>query len=516
MKGRLSIALLGLLAGTLAVASGWAQVKQAPGAVPPSVVIPAIAHITGTYYPSGVTTAGVSVHFAATCGGTDIATAPVLHFTSQGGTTLLAYFTVPSSLKTGTYAVWTTGTSPSFGSISCSALNVTNTSTKLESCIPSSSVGVLPGKVVMAYVPNGYWDGGETGVEAVPIEGGGSPTTITTPHAVNACASNPITAETVCTANNTDVYLITGTTLNTTVSSGATGSTGFSGGECLNCGVAINATSNTAYIEIADSSAGSRSGVQALNLVTNTFAAPFGMSEHVSENIAVDSTRNLVLTPGEGGNYTLLSIAPSGSLTEYDKSIGGELDSGAEDCTTGIALASVEFTNDIFIEDLTQAVFTPGTPGIYTAPGQFLDVNPAAGGGYSAGTCGISAVSSSAHLAVVTGEFGGSSFAVLQLPATSGSGTPSLVDYAYAYLPASPDGEVFSAGFDPHTLTTYTSPNNGKAYAVFSDWATGEPKWLAVVDMEALLAAPRSSANFVDPTYNLITNNVVTYFATGL
>ena len=47
-------------------------------------------------------------------------------------------------------------------------------------------------------------------------------------------------------------------------------------------------------------------------------------------------------------------------------SSSGELDSAAEDCSTGIALSSVEFTDDVYITDLTQAAFnsvnTRGAP----------------------------------------------------------------------------------------------------------------------------------------------------------
>ena len=108
------------------------------------------------------------------------------------------------------------------------------------------------------------------------------------------------------------------------------------------------------------------------------------------------------------------------------------------------------------------------------------------------------------HLGVVTGEFGGSTIAVLQLPATAGSGTPALVDYAVAALPP-----PFSSGLDPHTMTAYTSPNDGKAYGLFSnDGATG----LWVVDLEALLSAPRdpSNAHAVLSGYDLVAHGIVT------
>jgi hypothetical protein len=90
-------------------------------------------------------------------------------------------------------------------------------------------------------------------------------------------------------------------------------------------------------------------------------------------------------------------------------------------------------------------------------------------------------------LAVATGEFGGNTFAVLQLPAVPGTGVPALVDYAVAQIPNSSACGFFSAGFDPHTITAYTSPNNGDAYAVFAGYSGGLPVCLAVVDMTTII-----------------------------
>jgi len=152
---------------------------------------------------------------------------------------------------------------------------------------------------------------------------------------------------------------------------------------------------------------------------------------------------------------------------------------------------------------LTQATFTAGSPGTWTAPGQFFNLDD--GGtyaGFAAGTCGISTAPGTGHLAVVTGEFGGNAYAALQLPATSGSGTPTLADWAYVgSMPTTSDGGTFSAGYDPHTVTAYTSPNNNKSYAVFADYEGGyEPTNLGVVDLACVLALPR------DPgTHNVTT-----------
>ena len=50
---------------------------------------------------------------------------------------------------------------------------------------------------------------------------GGAPLAVTTGSVPNSCSSNSTTGETVCVGNNTDVYLINGTTLTSTVNSSA-------------------------------------------------------------------------------------------------------------------------------------------------------------------------------------------------------------------------------------------------------------------------------------------------------
>ena len=105
------------------------------------------------------------------------------------------------------------------------------------SCQPSSSLSVnVTGTNVVSYVPKGAWSGGTTGVAAVNVEGSSiTNTLIPTATVVNSCASNPITGQTVCTANNTDVYVLKGTA-STQVSrrirlrAPAADSTSFSGG----------------------------------------------------------------------------------------------------------------------------------------------------------------------------------------------------------------------------------------------------------------------------------------------
>src|SRR6185437_1461143 len=157
----------------------------------------------------------------------------------------------------------------------------------------------------------------------------------------------------VCVANNTHVYTITGTSVTNTLSDGANSSPSFSGGSAQTTGVAINALTNTAVLGIGVASSPARAGLQLLNLSNNSFGTPFASHTAISENMSVDPNRNLILSPNEESGYTLYKLDSVGNLSEFDSTIGigSELDSAAEDCTTGIALSTVEFTGKLVIAD---------------------------------------------------------------------------------------------------------------------------------------------------------------------
>lgn len=455
-------------------------------------------NITGSYFPAGtITPANIVVSIASSCDGTPVATANATAIKKVLGSTERVSFSIPSGIVTGTYFVTiadsTAGDSDFITATgSCSQVAITGSTAILNACIAGSSLGVLlpaggAAGTVTAYVPKGYWEGSTSGVFVKNIEGGalGTGTTIATPNVANSCSSNPATGETVCVGNNTDVYLINGTTLTTTLTSGSNTTAGFSGGSCNNCGVALNSNNNTAVINMGVVG-GTDGGVQILNLNTNTFNTPFPMVDEVSENISVNPTRSLILSFGEDSKMTILQIQSDGSVLEFDPSwsTGIENDSSAEDCSTGIAITPGEFTNSVGLANLNDITFTSPT---YTAPNSVVTLNTSYG--FSAGLSGSAVAQGSGHLAVVTGEFGGSTFAVLKLPATAGTAVPSLVDYAVAAIPATTAcaGGGFSAGFDPHTVTAYTSPNTGDSYAVFAGYSGGAPVCLAVVDMTTVI-----------------------------
>jgi hypothetical protein len=402
---------------------------------------------------------------------------------------------------------------------------------QLNSCVPSSSIGVLVQKpLVTAYVAKANWFAGSYGVDMVPIEPpGGTPVAVTPQPAdyVNSCASNSVTAETVCVDDSTGVYLITGSKLTSTLTSDATQIIPFfSGNKCWNCGVVIDAVNNQAFIEVGLQNSPSGSGVQIIDLHSNTKFPPFPFQQQISENIQFDPFHydGTILSPGATNYYELITN-PS-FLFEHLQQLtpppppprpSGNLDSAAEDCTTGIALSTLESPQlpgiwqwaaspYLFIADLTQAMFSFRG---WTAPEQFVYFPEFSVFQY--GTDGI-AVAPGSQLGVVTSEAGDPHIAVVQLPSMS-VGTPNFVDYVVTTMPDISENPLtpFYMGADPHTVAAYLNPNDGLPYALVTSWTPffSRPTHIGVVNLQMLLDAPRfgcpgaTCTHFVDPSYDM-------------
>lgn len=380
------------------------------------------------------------------------------------------------------------------------------------SCQPSSSLSVLvSGTNVTSYVPKGNWSAKSaiTGVSVVNVEGSSIiPTAITTANAVNSCASNSVTGMTVCTANNTDVYLLSGTTLGSTRTSGGSGQIFFSGGVCTNCGVAMDAIHNKAVIGLSIATA---PGFQFLDLGTSTFetavASPAG---EISEDPLIDPIHNLLLSPSESNNYEIADVATTPpSLTPLTSFFenpgipsGGELDSAGEDCSTEIVLAGIELPepaivlagpefpepSSVFIADLSQATLTAGSPGTWSAVGA-SQVQSLSESFLNFGATSI-AVAQGTHTGMLSGEFSGNAITAIALPTTSGSGTPAISDWMTCNIPTDPSGAVWNTGDDPHTLTAYQSPSGSDAIGLLANGGLGTPvTFLARVDLTQMLNA---------------------------
>src|SRR5262249_9787652 len=159
----------------------------------------------------------------------------------------------------------------------------------------------------------------------------------------------------VCVDNGTGVYMLDSLAggLSGTTNTASNAFASFSGGSCHNCGVAVNALTNEAVIAMGFTPSPSNSALQVMSLPTGTFSTQFPMTHLISENISIDPTRGYILSPNEFGNYAIVQFNSSSGVlqTEFGNQLTPtrELDSAAEDCTTGIALSVGEFTNDVFL-----------------------------------------------------------------------------------------------------------------------------------------------------------------------
>jgi hypothetical protein len=188
-----------------------------------------------------------------------------------------------------------------------------------------------------------------------------------------------------------------------------------------------------------------------------------------------------LLSAAENNNYEIVNVAISTTpaFFEHPVTIGGELDSSGEDCSTGIALAPAEgiVPSQVFLADLSQATFTAGSPGTWTTPATGSQIQTLSESSLSAGASSI-AVAQNTHIGLVSGEFGGNTLTAIALPTTSGSGTPAITDWVTCSIAS------FSNGFDPHTVTAYQSPNGGNAIGLL---ANGGATTVARVDLTAML-----------------------------
>ena len=392
-----------------------------------------------------------------------------------------------------------------------------------SACVASGAMGIDVNSAngqVSVYAPAGDWGTSTTGVFLVPVEAGGvigtgvTRATVATAHAVNSCSVNSATGIVICSANNTDAYLINRSTLTAfTLTSAGNGTQSFTGGSCTNCNAIADPVTDLGIVGISLAS-GNSAGYQFFSLSTGVSQGVVTVPGSVggsllSESPAIEPTKHLLLSANEDQDFQIINFSGAGVFRYAQRATvlaDTDLDGAAVDCTTDIALAADEFNNQVFITDLTQVTFTPGSggsPGTWDGPAQ-LQKTPQLQGITTTGL----AVAPSGHVGIMQEEFGGNNFAAFSLPATSGSGTPALTDWVAAKVPTQPDTNSWNNTLDPHGLTAYTSPTTNIPMGVLLN---GPRTFIAVVDLNKLLAAPRTLSHTVDPTYNLVANGVLTF-----
>ncbi len=411
---------------------------------------------------------------------------------------------------------------------------------------------VISGTNVTALVPFGSDDTNPVDAANVPIESASgtltAPTIITTDR-VNSCAVFASIGAAMCSGQAGTVdFLTSGATTATIVSDDVSGGNEYTGGDCAACGIAVDDFLGTGILA-------SSGGFQLLNPSNDSVGAPIsGNGEPVPVDFGYDPVGHRILS----ANYvvtnptTFASSTPEFEIFNLFRSSsevfellndtaffepagstctgsGGTSqrdilpDTTAIDTSTNIAYVTFHtpsdcFTNpieDIALFDLSQATFTTsGAVGGWTTPGkQIQTLSNLTFGGITA----VSVVSG-AHVAIISGEFSSNLVGALKLPSTSGAGTPAVADWVEAQMPNDPSGNPWLDWHQPDGLGSYTSPNNAKAYGVmmnFGENSSGTaigPTYLAIVDIQALLNAPRDSTNHVvASSVNLTSSGIVRF-----
>ena len=358
----------------------------------------------------------------------------------------------------------------------------------------------------------------------------------------NSCAASPATGIAVCSAAFGSSYLVRPP--NNKVAgfkSGVTKRIHFTGGDCANCGVAIDDAMGLAIVSTSK-------GYLPVQI------SPFGLQpiistndDVISGNFGYDPVDHYILSPNyqivnlktfktQNPDYQIIDMSDgtafdlsdkggffnaqgtcvtnSGSTTQRD----ALPDSGAYDVNTGIAYGTFrspsdcvpDVVEDIALFDLTQATFDTSTGTWSTSAKQIQTLSEMTD--LTNGITGIAIVPGQS-LAIVADrrEISGSAgFGALSLPTSSGSGTPSIQDWVQAEMPNDPSGKPWQMGFMPNGLTAYASPNNGEGMGVIINRAR---TYAAVVDIAALLAAPRQTGTMhtISASENLVTDNVVRF-----
>jgi hypothetical protein len=394
----------------------------------------------------------------------------------------------------------------------------------------SNAPGVLiSGTNVSLYVPYSTDNSLKMGTALKVIESApGAPATktvrLSTGYA-NACAASPATGIAVCSTAFGSSNLIK-PPKNKVVGfkTGATKLIHFTGGSCATCGVAIDDELGQAVVATSKGYL----PVQLSPLKLQPILATG--NDVISGNFGYDPVDHLILSPNyrllnfktfesEDPDYQILRMRDGAAFTlsdadeffnaqgECTKGSGGTTqrdalpDSGAYDTTTQIAYGTFrspadcvpDLVEDIALLDLSQATYNPD--GTWTTPGKQIQTLSEMTN-LENGITGIAIVPGQ-HLALVADRFelsgGGGGFGALSLPTTSGSGIPAMQDWVQAQMPNDPSGKPWTMSYEPNGLTAYASPNSGKGTGVIINRAR---TYAAVIDIAALLAAPRQGGTF--------------------
>ena len=303
-----------------------------------------------------------------------------------------------------------------------------------------------------------------------------------------------------------------------------------SGGTCVICGIEYD-DADDAYI-IATGN-----GYEVYTSPTEPVYNQHGWTifGNVAENFGYNPVTNTIMSPVyatiDATGLTYINVTGKKAYVTSSQPMGlFEPDAGAFDSSTNIAAITEEIanqvpanTNYLFLENMSSAQLNVPSTGLFTTTQASVLLSSSLFGRASSTTCdsavtGI-AIDPASHLGFVSSEFCGQSngspdgsvtpVGVIALP-TSSLAPLSISRQIYLNMPPLPDGTLWNDAGDPHAVAAMQIQGLCSPCGITYN---AESTWLAIIDMNALLTAPRSS---IDPNLALIPQsppygNVVTY-----
>ncbi|MGO9604406.1 MAG: hypothetical protein ACLQAT_13600 [Candidatus Binataceae bacterium] len=284
-------------------------------------------------------------------------------------------------------------------------------------------------------------------------------------------------------------------------------------------GVAIDGKAKLALIEMLVP--GGSSSLQLLDLETQSFL-PVSATATVetSGSFSPYPEHDLILFAGRPNqnlatNPQILDLSDPMNPAVYEFADDSGIFSGADnlhsvaaECSTGIVLASDESRARVFIADLSQVTFSSTKSEhqkVWSAPAQFQDLPELSAA--TNGTTGVS-IASGTHLAILEGDSGSSTFAAVRLPSAAGHGVPSVQDWVVASMPDDPSGAPWETARHPDAVAAYVSPNTDEAVGLV---VNERRKFIARVDIEALLNATRTGEHTLSASVDLVGSGIVSF-----
>jgi hypothetical protein len=241
---------------------------------------------------------------------------------------------------------------------------------------------------------------------------------------------------------------------------------GFSGGNCMVCGVLADPIAKQVIFDTAD---GYLLYDETQGLIVQTYAV------NAAENFGYNPVTRQLVSPYYGAPFfsnvygmDLLDLGTDTRLS-FSGSVGPKPDAAAVDFTTNLAVIANEAETNpvgfVTLVNLNAQTLTSGSFSTPTSTYTFPDATSYCSGGADSPEWTMPSADTLNHLLFLANEFSDCA-GVLDLPPLKSTGVPRKPSqFRFGEMPAGPDGQVWSNSHDPHGATVFVSVVDGRTYA---------------------------------------------------